>query len=126
MDQILAKCRAVVRVWTNPTSASILPPANEVWGKVIFSQVFVCVWGGDVWLPSIHHRSHDQEGLHPGGGSAAKGGGLHPGGYACKGVGQTPIRLRYMGYGQQAGDTHPTGMHSCCVLCLFCRSRTVN
>ena len=22
-----------------------LPPANEVWGKVIFSQVFVCPWG---------------------------------------------------------------------------------
>ena len=24
----------------------LLPPANEVWGKVMFSQVFVCPMGG--------------------------------------------------------------------------------
>ena len=37
---------------------SLLPSANEVWGKVMFSEGFVCLWGGDlcmmllpVWLP---------------------------------------------------------------------------
>ena len=49
----------------------LLLPANDVRGKVMFSQVFVCPQGG--WLPSIHHWSHDkgvciQVGLHPGGG----------------------------------------------------------
>ena len=47
-----------------------------------------------------------QGGLHPGG--LHRGGGdLHPGG----GVGQTPSDTT--GYGQRAGGTHPTGMHSC-------------
>ena len=41
----------------------LLPPANEVWGKVMFSQVFVCPGG---LCPSMHHRSHDQGGLCPG------------------------------------------------------------
>ena len=45
----------------------LLPPANEVWGKVMFSQVFVCPQGGGEGLcPSMHHRSHDQGGLCPG------------------------------------------------------------
>ena len=26
--------------------STLLPPANEVWGKVMFSQVFVCPQGG--------------------------------------------------------------------------------
>ena len=40
----------------------LLPPANEVWGKVMFSQVFVCSTGGGGWFPSMYHRSHDQGG----------------------------------------------------------------
>ena len=33
---------------------------------------------------------------------------------------QPPPRPQYMlGYGQQAGDTHPTGMHSCNECCLI-------
>ena len=47
-------------------------------------------------------------------------GGLHPGGSAFMGVcvqggGQTPLprdTWDTTGYGQQAGGTHPTGMHS--------------
>ena len=50
-------------------------------------------------------------GLHPG------GGGLHPGDshQGLGGIGQTPARDTWdtTGYGQQAGSTHPTGMHSC-------------
>ena len=62
--------------------------------KVMFSQVFVCPQMG---------------GLHLGVGS------LHPGGgeSASKGVGQTPPPSDTTGYGQRAGGTHPTGMHSC-------------
>ena len=52
------------------------------------------------WLPSMHHRSHDQGGLRPGGfasrGLCIKGvciqgvGVLYPGVSAFRGVGQTP------------------------------------
>ena len=50
-------------------SRSSLQPRNEVWGKVMFSQVFVGPRGGSL-CPSMHHRSHDQgvsvhEGLCP-------------------------------------------------------------
>ena len=69
-----------------------------------------------------------RRGLHPGvglhrGGPASEwvciGGGLHPGGPnpgggpASRGVGQTPPQLDTTRYGQRAGGTHPTGMHSC-------------
>ena len=62
----------------------------QVWGKVIFSQVRVIPsvhWagGGRVgFLPSMHHRSHDQrgvciqEGLHPGGSASGEGLGRPP------------------------------------------------
>ena len=44
--------------------------------------------------------------------------GLHPwGGSASSGVGQTPPPSDTTGYGQRAGGTHPTIMHSC--LCRF-------
>ena len=48
----------------------LLPPANEVWGKVMFSQVFVCPQGG--WLAS----QHASKVTWPGG--SASGGVLHP------------------------------------------------
>ena len=68
---------------------------------------------GNVFTPVCHsvHRGD----LHPGG-STFKGvciqGGLHPGegGLNSVGLGRPPPR--YMGYGQRAGSTHPTGMHS--------------
>ena len=46
--------------------------------------------------------------------------GLHPRGrvvgVASRGVGQTPLST--MGYGQQTGGMHHTGMHSCCQIFL--------
>ena len=83
---------------------AFLAPANEVWGKVIFSQMFVCPQGRGGWLPSMHHRSHNQEGS-AFGGSVSRGADPPP---------------RSMGYGQQVGGTHPTGMHSCSECdCIF-------
>ena len=63
----------------------LLPPANEVRGKVMSLHLCVILFtiGGGVWLPSIHHKLHDQGGLHPVGGLPPGGlppGGLPPGG----------------------------------------------
>ena len=72
----------------------LLPPANEVWGKVMFLHLSVILFTG--------------------GGSASKG--SASGEVYIQGVGQTPLDadpLSTMGYSQQAGGTHPTGMHSC-------------
>ena len=56
----------------------LLPPANEVWGKVMFSQVYV----------------HTGEGVLPVGGSAFGGGGSASGGW---GLGRPPTRTRKAG-----------------------------
>ena len=51
--------------------------------------------------------------------------GLHPTGICIQGGlgGWTDIPWDSMGYGQQVGGRHPTGMHSCCCLCsIFCSS----
>ena len=68
-----------------------LPPANEVWGKVIFSEACVknSVHGGG--LPQCmlgYHSPPDQAGTSP----------------------------RYGRYGQRAGSMHPTRMQSCCIM----------
>ena len=95
------------------------PPANEVWGKVISTQASVILSGAGLafqhasqvtWLGVCIQRGE----------SASGGGGLLPGGVCIQrvsanwagGGGQTPP-LRYIGYGQQAGGTHPTGRLSC-------------
>ena len=67
---------------------TFLPPANEVWGKVMFSQVFVYPRGG--W-------------------SAYRGGGLPTGrkGSAYEAGCWTPPRSI------KVGGTHPTGILSC-------------
>ena len=94
-----------------------VPPANEVWGKVIFSQACVIPsihkGGGVGWLSSMHHRSHDwgvciQDGVCIQGRFGRTS--LHP---------QPPLDT--IRYGQQAGGTHPTGMHSCLFSDHFCR-----
>ena len=56
----------------------------------VFTPVCHSVRGG--WLPSMHHWSHDR-------------------GSASGGVEQIPPQTT--GYGQRAGGTPPTGMHSC-------------
>ena len=80
---------------------AFLPPANEVWGKVIFSET--CVknsvhggWGTTVGggLPQCMLGYHlpPEPGTPPG----------------------TPPPAEHAGrYGQRAGGTHPTGMQYC-------------
>ena len=73
----------------------LLPPANEVWGKVICLQVCVCPQRGGV----------------PGPGGVWHGGGfLYSWGFWSQGVpgGDPPPPTA-----TAAGGTHPTGMHSC-------------
>ena len=80
--------------WTS--AVPLLPPAIEVWGKVIFSQAFFNIfmgWVGGVWLPSVYHGSHDW-------GSASRGvclrGVLHPGGVCTQriwGLGRSPLKI---------------------------------
>ena len=55
---------------------TFLPPANEVWDKVMFLHLSVYRGGG--WLPSMHHRSHDLGGLHPGGVCIQERGSVQP------------------------------------------------
>ena len=38
-----------------PRALYYIPPANEVWGKVIFSQTFVCPQGGIADTPLARH-----------------------------------------------------------------------
>ena len=89
-----------------------LPPANEAWGKVIFSQA--CVKN------SVHRGGSGPGKCLVQGGSARgglvqgvpglKGGGVCSGGYLLWGecLVETP-----RGTATAAGGTHPTGMHSC-------------
>ena len=80
------------------TRFSLLPPANEVWGKVIFSQAFVKNSVGGVPAPGL-------------GGGVPAPGGLVLGG-ACSGGCLVEIPRTVTA----AGGTHPTGMHSCLLL----------
>ena len=101
-----------------------------IWGKVMFSEVFICSQGGGgggcLPPPIMHHWSHDQRGIWlligGGGGVWAEGG---RGGYLVRGgwvsgcikadhpppPSPTPGKDT-MGYGQSAVGTHPTRMHS--------------
>ena len=60
----------------------------------------VCPRGGGRWLPSMHHRSHDQRGLHPGGRGLPTGR-----------VGQNPPPASRT---RTSDGTRPTGMLPCC------------
>ena len=79
--------------------SKLLPPANEVWGKVMFLHLCVILFTGG---------SASRGGLHPGG--SASRAGLHRKG---RGLGRSLPKSDTTGRGQQAGGTHPTGMHSC-------------
>ena len=80
-DGLLWQLPLPAKVWPVISHVFFLPPVNEVWGKVIFSQACVILFRG---------------GLHSEGGRTI------------------PPPSDTMGYGQRAGGTHPTGMHSCC------------
>ena len=97
----------------------LLPSANEVCGKLIFSQVFVHGGGGGGFPASITGHNMTR-------GVCLQGGG---GGYASRGDWTDLPRSAYRGggvwanppwdtwdtawYSQEAGSTHPTGMLSC-------------
>ena len=90
----------------------LLPPANEVWGKVIFLHLFVILFTGGVCLSAcwdtttpleqtpLQDQAPPQEQTSP---RADTPWSRHPPGAEHAGR-----------YGQWAGSTHPTGMQSCC------------
>ena len=119
--------------------AFLLPPANDVWGKVIFSEA--CVKnsvhrGGSTWAgtspqtrytppwdqahpPGLGTSPRDQ--IHPrtrytplGPGTPSRDQ-VHPSGTSTPRdqVHPPPGAVHAARYGQEAGGTHPTGMHSC-------------
>ena len=111
------KCHIMWQIVTSKPSKSGCFITARYRGKIIFSQV--CV------IPSVHggrgSASSGVGGLHPVGLGVCIRGSPHPGEVCIEGggglhpgvVGQTPP-----GYGQRAGGTHPTGMHSC-LLCMY-------
>ena len=101
----LCRCLCSVNTSTQFYITPFLPPANEVWGKVIFSEA--CVKN------SVH----------------SGGGGLLPGGAYS---GRLPARggawWRPPPHPRTAtavGSTHPTGMHSCYRCLYWSRCRAV-
>ena len=68
--------------------------------------VILATGRGGGWLPSMHHRSHEQGGLHPVGLCIHGEGRLHPGQ-----LGRPPSPSP-TGTGK-AGVMHPTGMFPC-------------
>ena len=105
----------------------LLPPANEVWGKVICLYLSVILFtGGDLGryplgrYPPGRYTPHGQ--VHPPGRYTFQAG-TPPGQVQPPPVRYTPRQVhlsgRYtprqcmLGYSQQAGGKHPTRMHSC-------------
>ena len=74
----------------------LLPPANGIWGKVMFSQVFVCPqgvrWKGVWWRGCGRHPPQTQRQTSPG----------------LRDRQPLPIETA-----NEAGGTHSSGMHSC-------------
>ena len=117
----------------------LLLPANEVWGKVIFSEACVknsvqVLRSGPGTPPGTRYTPWDQvhppgpgtcpwDQVHPPGPGTPPWEQVHPPGPGTPPWDQVhhPPRTRYMPpgavharrYRQQAGGTHPTGMHSC-------------
>ena len=66
----------------------LLPPANEVWGKVIFWHLFVILFtgaGGHAWLGGVHSQGVHAQGGHAWLGACMPGGmwGMHGWGHVC-------------------------------------------
>ena len=82
----------------------LLPPANEVWGKVIFLQACVkkSVQRGGAWSGGSGPRGVCSLGVRGPRGVPAPGG---------SGLGRCLVETPPMA--TAVGGTHPTGMHSC-------------
>ena len=98
---------------------TLLPPTNEACGKVMFLHLSVILFRGCIPACSGWGR-----GVHPPPRQTSPPGRHTP-------PGQTPRSdaplSNNTGYGQQAGGTHPTGMHSCfwCLI-YWCLSVQIN
>ena len=101
-------CLIVVTIQTHQNKRNLLPPANDVWGKVMFLHLSVILFTGGGVYPSMQWGRHPL-GRHPPRQTPPQADTLAPG--------QTPPS-NTTGYGQQVGGTHPTGMHTCCILFL--------
>ena len=123
---------------------ALLPPANEVWGKVIFSEA--CVKNsvhrgrGSTWAGTPRNQVHPRVGTPPWGPGTPNWAGtpprtrytpLGPGippqdqvhcppgtKYTSTGQVHPPGAVHAGRYRQQASGTHPTGIHSCSQECI--------
>ena len=102
---------------------TFLPPANEVCEGCVFTRVCHSVHGGGTWAGTPQVGTLPGQ-VHPPGqvdprqvpllaGTPQQ---VHPPGRYPLGR-YTPRPQCMLGYGQQAGGTHPTGMHYC--YCLY-------
>ena len=87
--------RSTAGQYTSYWNAFLLPPTNKVWSKVIFSEACVknSVHGGE-YLGRYPLGRYTPRQVHP------------------PVTRYTPRAVHAGRYGQQAGGTHPTGMHS--------------
>ena len=103
---------------------TLLPPANEVWGKVIFLRLFVILFTGGVCLSAFWDttsrkhtppRSTHTPGKHTPPWEAHPPGSTPPPEAHHPPEKHTPsFGAEHAGrYGQRAGGTHPTGMQFC-------------
>ena len=72
-------------------NVTLLPPANDVWGKVIISQAFVCPQGGGM-ADTPPRQTPSRADTRP----------------PSPRLTAPPTEMA-----TEAGGTHPTGMHSC-------------
>ena len=99
-------CSLIENMWTLD-NAWLLPPANEVWGKIIFVHLSVILFTGGVcpiacWDTPPGAESSPEQTL-PQADTPPRTRGRHP----------PPGAVHAARCGQQAGGTHPTGMRSC-------------
>ena len=123
------------RPWRPPLDPPMyLPPANEVCEGYVFTRVCTSVHRGE-YLGRYPHRDqvhppppqdqiHPLDQVHPPGpGKPPHGPGTSPLGPSTPPTldqAHTPPEAVHAGrYGQQAGCTHPTGMHSSFILLYF-------
>ena len=107
-----------LKIFTRLRMRNMLPPANEVWGKVIFLHLFVILFTGGV--PDTPQTRYT-----PLGPDTPPRDQVHPQEQTPPGPG-TPSGAAHAGrYGQHAGGMHPTGMQSC-TLNIFSKTDFTN
>ena len=114
--------RKCSETYSNDKILTLLPPANEVCEGYVFTGVCLSTWGGHAWFYLGGHAWFYSGGhawfylgghawFYSGGAAWFYSGGMHGfSGGACMVFSVFSDTMRY---GQWAGCTHPTGMHSC-------------